>query len=317
MGRYIQQRVLVSIPVLLIITIIAFLLLQAAPGDPLSSYVPPDAPLGAEQREALRRELGLDKPLYLRYFYWLSEAVQGNLGVRAQTWEPVSDAIGRRVGPTLVLMGSALVIGITLGVVLGIVSAIKRYSALDMALSVVAFLGISFPVYLLGLLGLYIFALKLGWLPAGGMTTPGDSGLLDRLKHLILPASLISIQYVASTMRYTRSAMIEVLDQDYVRTARAKGLKEKVIVIRHALKNALMPVITIIGSYIPNLLGGAVFIEAIYSWPGMGRLFIEGVESRDYTLIMGLILILAVMILVVNILVDVAYAIIDPRVRYD
>lgn len=317
MGRYIQQRLLVSVPVLLLITIIAFLLLQAAPGDPLNSYVPADAPLPAEQREALRRELGLDRPLYIRYFYWLSEAVQGNLGISSRNLEPVSDAIGRRVVPTLTLMGTALVIGISAGVVLGIVGAVKKYSLIDMLLTVIAFLGISFPVYLLGLLGLYVFALQLGWLPSGGMNSPGGGGFVDTLKHLILPSLIISIQYIASTMRYTRSAMLDVLEQDYVRTARAKGLKERVILVRHALKNALIPIITIIGSYIPGLLGGAVFIEAIYSWPGMGSLFVEGVESRDYPLIMGLILILAVIILIVNLLVDVAYAVVDPRVRYD
>lgn len=317
MGRYIQQRLLVSVPVLLLITIIAFLLLQAAPGDPLNSYVPPDAPLPAEQREALRRELGLDQPLYIRYFYWLSEAVQGNLGISSRNLEPVSDAIGRRIMPTLTLMGTALVIGITVGVALGIVGAVKKYSAIDNFLTIIAFLGISFPVYLLGLLGLYVFALQLGWLPSGGMTTPGDGGFTDTISHLILPSLIISIQYIASTMRYTRSAMLDVLEQDYVRTARAKGLVERVILMRHALKNALIPIITIIGSYIPGLLSGAVFIEAIYSWPGMGSLFVEGVESRDYPLIMGLILILAVIILVVNLLVDVAYSVVDPRVRYD
>jgi len=317
MGRYIQQRLLVSIPILLLITIIAFLLLQAAPGDPLNSYIPPDAPLPAEQREALRRELGLDKPLYIRYFYWLSEAVQGNLGMSSKNLEPVSEAIGRRIVPTLTLMGTALVAGIVVGIVLGIVGAVKKYSAIDIFLTVVAFLGISFPVYLLGLIGLYIFALRLGWLPSGGMNSPGEGGFVDSVQHLILPAFMISIQYIASTMRYTRSAMLEVMDQDFVRTARAKGLKEKVILVRHALKNALIPIITIVGSYIPGLLGGAVFIEAIYSWPGMGSLFVEGVESRDYPLIMGLILILAIIILIVNLLVDIAYAVVDPRVRYD
>jgi len=318
MGRYIQRRLLVSIPVLFAITVIAFLLLQAAPGDPLNSYIPPDAPLPPEQREALRHELGLDRPLAIRYFYWLWEAMQGNLGVRAQNFEPVSSEIMRRLGPTLLLMGTALATGIALGVVLGVVSAIKKYSFLDMFLTVMAFLGVSFPVYLAGLIGLYVFALRLGWLPAGGMSSPGqDSGLLDYLQHLLLPSVIISLNYVASTMRYTRSAMLEVLDLDYIRTARAKGLKDNVIIVRHALKNALMPVITIIGSYIPGLLGGAVFIESIYSWPGMGRLFLDGVEARDYPLIMGLILILAIVILVVNLLTDVAYALVDPRVRYD
>lgn len=317
MGRYIQQRLLVSLPILLLITIIAFLLLQAAPGDPLNAYVPPDAPLPTEQREALREELGLNEPLYIRYFYWLKEAVQGNLGISAKNLEPVSDAIGRRVMPTLTLMGSALVIGIGVGAILGIVGAVKKYSFIDMFLTVIAFLGISFPVYLLGLIGLYVFALQLGWLPAGGMNTPGEGGFVDTLKHLILPSLIISIQYVASTMRYTRSAMLDVMDQDYVRTARAKGLTENVILVGHALKNAMIPIITVIGSYIPGLLSGAVFIEAIYSWPGMGSLFVEGVESRDYPLIMGLILMLAIIILVVNLLVDIAYAVVDPRVRYD
>jgi peptide/nickel transport system permease protein len=304
---------------LVVITIIAFGLLQLAPGDPLNSYIPPDAPLPPEQREALRRELGLDQPVVIRYFYWLKEAVQGNLGVRSVNFEPVSQAIGNRLGPTLLLMVTALVIGITLGLVLGVVSALKKYSILDMVLTVFAFLGVSFPVYLAGLLGLYLFALTLGWVPAGGMSTPGAAGggFLDVLKHLVLPALIISLNYVASTMRYTRSAMLEVLDQDYVRTARAKGLRENAIVVGHALKNALMPVITIVGSYIPNLLGGAVFIESIFSWPGMGRLFVDGVEARDYPLIMGLILILAIMILIVNLLTDVAYAVVDPRVRYD
>lgn len=318
MGRYIQRRILVSIPLLFVITVIAFLLLQLAPGDPLNSYIPPDAPLPPEQREALRRELGLDKPLVVRYFYWLWEALHGNLGVRAQNFEPVGSEIMHRLGPTLLLMGTALVIGIVLGVVLGVISAIKKYSVLDMFLTVMAFLGVSFPVYLAGLIGLYIFALRLGWLPSGGMSTPGaNDGLLDLLKHLIMPSLIIAVNYIASTMRYTRSAMLEVLDQDYIRTARAKGLMNSVVIGRHALKNALMPVITIIGSYIPNLLGGAVFIESIYSWPGMGRLFLDGVEARDYPLIMGLILILAILILAVNLLTDIAYAMVDPRIRYD
>lgn len=318
MGRYIQRRLLISIPLLFIITVIAFLLLQLAPGDPLDSYVPPDAALDPAQRAALRHELGLDRPLVIRYFYWLWEALHGNLGVRAQNFDPVGSTILHRMGPTLLLMGTALVIGLSLGILLGVISAVKKYSFLDWLLTVLAFLGISSPVYLAGLLGLFIFALKLGWLPAGGMTTPGiNGGVLDLLKHLILPALIIAINYVASTMRYTRSAMLEVLDQDYIRTARAKGLRERVVIDRHALKNALLPVITIIGAYIPNLIGGAVFIETIYSWPGMGRLFLDGVMARDYPLIMGLILILAIVILIVNLLTDIAYAIVDPRIRYD
>ena len=317
MGQYIQRRLALSLPILLVITALIFTLLQLTPGDPLDSYIPPDQPLPEAQREVIRRELGLDRPPVIRYFYWLRETVQGNLGFRSKTPEPVLGAIQRSLGPTLLLMGTAMGIGISLGMVLGVIAALKQYSWLDTALTVFAFLGVSMPVYLAGLIGLYFFAMKLGWFPAGGFSTPGQPAMIgDRLHHLVLPASIISLNYVASTMRYTRSAMLDVLGQDYVRTARAKGLFETIVVQRHALRNALLPVVTIIGTYLPALLGGAVFIESIFSWPGMGRLYLDGVESRDYPLIMGLTLVLAVAILVANLLTDLAYAVIDPRIRY-
>jgi peptide/nickel transport system permease protein len=316
-GQYIQRRLALSLPILLVITALIFTLLQLTPGDPLDSYIPPDQPLPEAQREVIRRELGLDQPPVIRYFYWLRETVQGNLGFRSKTPEPVLGAIQRSLGPTLLLMGTAMGIGISLGMVLGVFAALKQYSWLDTVLTVFAFLGVSMPVYLAGLIGLYFFAMKLGWFPAGGFSTPGQPAMIgDRLHHLVLPASIISLNYVASTMRYTRSAMLDVLGQDYVRTARAKGLFETIVVQRHALRNALLPVVTIIGTYLPALLGGAVFIESIFSWPGMGRLYLDGVESRDYPLIMGLTLVLAVAILVANLLTDLAYAVIDPRIRY-
>lgn len=317
MGQYIQRRVALSLPILLVITALIFTLLQLTPGDPLDSYIPPDQPLPEAQREVIRRELGLDQPPVIRYVFWLRETAQGNLGFRSKTPEPVLGAIQRSLGPTLLLMGTAMGIGISLGLVLGVIAALKQYSWLDTLLTVFAFLGVSMPVYLAGLIGLYFFAMKLGWFPAGGFSTPGQPAMIgDRLHHLVLPASIISLNYVASTMRYTRSAMLDVLGQDYVRTARAKGLFEAVVVQRHALRNALLPVVTIIGTYLPALLGGAVFIESIFSWPGMGRLYLDGVESRDYPLIMGLTLVLAVAILVANLLTDLAYAVIDPRIRY-
>jgi peptide/nickel transport system permease protein len=317
MARYIQRRIVIGIPILLAISVMIFGLLRLTPGDPLDVYLPPDFPVPPETREALRRQLGLDRPLPVQYVYWLKGAIQGNLGVRTKTHEPVAEAITRRIGPTLLLMGTSMVIGITAGVVLGVLSAVRQYSWLDNVLSVFAFLGISMPVYLAGLIGLYVLALRVDWFPAGGFSTPGEPfSFWDRLHHLILPAAIIAINYVAATMRYTRSAMLEVLGQDYVRTARAKGLGERTVVGFHALRNALLPVVTIIGTYIPNVLGGAVFIESIFAWPGMGRLFIEGIEARDYPLIMGLTLILAIVILVANLLTDVAYAVIDPRIRY-
>lgn len=317
MGQYIQRRLLLLIPLLLLVTILSFMLLQLTPGDPLNAYVPPDAPMPAEARARLRHQLGLDKPAAERYFYWLRETVQGNLGVSTSTFEPVRTVIGRRIGPTLLLMGTALVIGVGLGLVFGIVAALRRNTWLDLVLTGFAILGISVPVYLAGLIGLYVFSLRLGWFPTGGFAAPDDGSALDHVRHLILPALIIAIQYIASTMRYTRGAMIEAMAQDYVRTARAKGLKNTTVVTRHALKNALLPIVTIVGSYVPALIAGAVFIESIFSWPGMGQLFIDSVTARDYPLIMGLILVLAIIILVANLLTDIAYAIIDPRIRYE
>lgn len=317
MAHYIQRRLLLLIPLLLLVTILSFALLQLTPGDPLNAYVPPDSPMPAAAREHLRHQLGLDKPAAERYFYWLKETVQGNLGLSTQTFEPVRSVIARRIGPTLLLMGTALVIGVGLGLLCGIVAALRRNTWIDIALTTFAVLGISVPVYLAGLIGLYVFSLRLGWFPTGGFSAPDNGSIADHIRHLILPALIISIQYIASTMRYTRGAMIEALAQDYVRTARAKGLKNSTVVMRHALKNALLPIVTIIGSYVPALIAGAVFIESIFSWPGMGQLFIDSVTARDYPLIMGLILVLAIIILLANLLTDVAYAIIDPRIRYE
>ncbi|MEZ4495201.1 MAG: ABC transporter permease [Thermomicrobiales bacterium] len=318
MGRYIQRRLLISIPILLMVTVLIFGLLQLTPGDPLAAFLPPDSVLPDAQKEALRQQLGLDKPAPVRYLYWLRETAQGNFGYRLKTFEPITEAISGRIGATLLLMGTAMTIGILLGVTLGVIAAVKQYSFLDNVLTIFAFLGVSFPVYLAGLLALYLFSLRFRIFPAGGLATPGEPfSFTDRLEHLILPAAIISINYVASTMRYTRSAMLEVMTADYVRTARAKGLREKAVILRHGLRNALLPVVTIIGAYIPNLLGGAVFIESIFSWPGLGRLYLEGIEGRDYNLIMAMTLILAVVIMIANLLTDIVYGLIDPRIRYE
>jgi peptide/nickel transport system permease protein len=318
MGRYIQRRLLISIPILLMVTVLIFGLLQLTPGDQLTAFLPPDSALPEEQKEAMRKQLGLDRSPPVRYFFWLKETVQGNLGYRTKTFEPITEAISGRIGATLLLMGTAMLIGISLGVTLGVIAAVKQYSVLDNVLTVFAFLGVSFPVYLAGLLALYLFSLRFRWFPAGGMATPGEPfSWSDRLDHLVLPAAIISINYVASTMRYTRSAMLEVMTADYVRTARAKGLREKAVILRHGLRNALLPVVTIIGAYVPNLLGGAVFIESIFSWPGLGRLYLEGIEGRDYNLIMAMTLILAIVIMIANLITDLLYGLIDPRIRYE
>jgi peptide/nickel transport system permease protein len=318
MGRYILRRLLIAIPILFAITLIVFSLQQLSPGDPLNAYLPPDFPLPEAQKEAMRHQLGLDKPFFTRYGYWLKETLQGNLGTSIKTHETVVDAIKGRIGATLLLMGTALTIGTMLGVIFGVVAAVRQYSAIDGILTVFAFLGISTPVYLTGLLALYFFALRLGWFPAGGYSTPGEPfSVSDRLSHLVLPAAIIAINYIAQTMRYTRSAMLEVLSQDYVRTARAKGLSDQIVIVRHAFRNALLPIVTLIGASVPALIGGAIFIESIFGWPGIGRLLLGGVESRDYPIIIGITFVLAIVTLVTNLATDVLYAFIDPRIRLD
>ncbi len=318
MGRYILRRLLIAIPILFAITFIVFSIQQLTPGDPLNAYLPPDFPMPEAQKEAMRRQLGLDQPFLTRYGYWLKETMQGNLGTSIRTHESVNDAIKTRVGATLILMGTALLIGTTVGVIFGVVAAVRQYSAVDGVLTIFAFLGISMPVYLTGLIALYVFALRLGWLPAGGYATPGQPfSLNDRLEHLILPATIIAINYIAQTMRYTRSAMLEVLGQDYVRTARAKGLNDRVVIASHAFRNALLPIVTLIGASVPALIGGAIFIESIFGWPGVGRLLLSGVEARDYPVIIGVTFVLAVVTLLANLLTDVTYALVDPRIRLD
>ncbi len=318
MGRYIFRRLLIAIPILFAITLIVFSLQLLSPGDPLNAYLPPDFPLPEAQKEAMRHQLGLDQPFLTRYGYWLRETLQGNLGTSIKTHETVVESIRTRVGATLLLMGTALVIGTALGVLFGVISAVRQYSILDGILTLFAFLGISTPVYLTGLLALYVFALKFGWFPAGGYSTPGQPfSLTDRLEHLVLPAGIIAVNYIAQTMRYTRSAMLEVLGQDYVRTARAKGLQDRIVIVRHAFRNALLPIVTLIGASVPALIGGAVFIESIFGWPGIGRLLLTGVESRDYPIIVGITFMLAIVTLLANLVTDVVYAVIDPRIRLD
>ena len=317
MGRYIQRRLLITIPILIAITAIIFGLLQLTPGDPLDAYLSPDIVLTKEQRESARRELGLDRPAPIRYLFWLRETARGNLGYRIKTGEPVGTVIKQRIVPTLSLMGSGLLIGIALGIFLGVISAVKQYSLVDFLLTILAFLGASTPAFFAGLIGLYLFSLRLGWFPAGGISTPGQpDSLADRLSHLILPALILSIFQISAIMRYTRSAMLGVLRQDYIRTAQAKGLSRRTAIGVHALRNALIPIVTVIGATIPGLVGGAVFLESIFSWPGMGTLYLDAIAGRDYPLIMGMTFIIATVILAANLLTNLAYAFIEPRIRY-
>lgn len=318
MTTYIFRRVLTSIPILLLISMLVFGLLQLLPGDPLDSYIPPDLGISEEQRQTIRKQLGIDQPPVVQYVIWLGNALQGNLGYRIKNQQPVWEEIQRRVGPTMLLMGLGMGLGVLLGVVFGVIAAMMRYTLVDQVLTIGAFLGLSTPAFLAGLVGMYLFAMRWKIFPAGGYSTPGgDPTFLDVLYHVALPAIILSLLYIAILMRYTRSSMLEVLNLDYIRTARAKGIPESVVVRKHILRNALIPVITVIGANFAQLVGGAVFLESIYSWPGMGQLYLDGVESRDYPLIMGLTLYLASLILLANLVTDVLYGVIDPRIRYD
>lgn len=265
----------------------------------------------------LRARLGLDRPLPVQYLAWLKEAITGNLGYSIKRFDqPVLDLVLSRIGPTLLLMGSAIVIAVVAGVAIGVVSAVRRNSLLDVSFSVLALAGISSPAFLSALIGLYIFSVRLHWMPSGGMLTPGaDFSVGDLLRHLILPASLIAIAQAALITRYMRASLLEVLNQDYVRTARAKGVYEFWVIAKHALRNALLPVVTLIGSTIGLAIGGAIFIESVFNWPGMGLLLVDAVGARDYPVIMGATLVIGACVIVVNLLTDITYAVIDPRIK--
>ncbi len=319
MGQYLLRRLLISIPVLLGITIGTFGIINLAPGDPVAAMISPEAAasLGPDWVKQQREALGLNKPLPVRYALWLKEVAQGNLGFSLKDRQPINQKVLERIGPTLKLMSTALIISLVLAIPLGILSAIKQYSLIDYLATIAGFAAISIPSFFLGLAAIYVFSLKLGWLPSSGMNTVGGTAsLLDSSKHLILPAVVLGLAEAAPLIRYTRSSMLEVIRQDYVNTARAKGLAERTVIWRHALRNALIPLITIVALNLPRLLGGAVIIEAIFAWPGMGTLAITAVQGRDYPVIMAINLITAVLILLSNLLADLCYAIVDPRIKY-
>ncbi|MEM7134003.1 MAG: ABC transporter permease [Chloroflexota bacterium] len=325
MNRYILRRLLQALPVLLGITIITFTFTELAPGDAVSSMLLSQQESGLTgdlDVETLRAKYGLDQPPPVRYLQWMGGLAQGNLGVRIRSRVPVSEEIGRRLPATLQLMLSALLISVVLGIPFGILSALRQYSRLDYFLTTFVFIGISVPGFFAAIAVIYIFAVKLGWFPTSGYSTPGEDfgfwgSLFDKLHHLALPALVLGIESTAAVMRYTRSSMLEVIRLDYIVTARSKGLAQRTVIIRHALRNALLPVITILGLRLPSLFGGAIIIENIFNWPGMGILYLDSVTTRDYPLIMGMVLISALLIVASNLITDLTYAIIDPRIRYE
>ncbi len=318
MGQYVLRRLAISVPVLLVVTIIAFALVDLAPGDPVSAMISPvtRAEMGPEWVEQRKEQLGLNRPLAVQYVLWLKELAQGNFGYSLVSGDAVSDQILGRLGPTLLLRGSAILLGTLIGIPLGVISAVRQYSAIDYLTTVLGFLAISTPTFFLGLALMYIFAVHLGWLPTSGMRTLGvPDSTIDLIKHMVMPVAVLTLAHTPLSMRYARSAMLEALRQDYVTTARAKGLRERVVLVRHALRNALIPLITIIGISLPELLSGAVITETIFQWPGMGLLAMRAVNGRDYPLILGIILVTACLVLISNLIADLLYAVADPRIR--
>ncbi|MGP7818331.1 ABC transporter permease [Niallia sp. 01092] len=315
MFQYIIRRILIAIPVLFGVTIFNFFIIYLAPGNPVDMYLNPDAT--EADIEAKKEALGLNDPIYIQYFRWLNNIIHGDFGFSYTTYEPVLKLIVDRIGPTLLLMGTALLIAYLIAIPVGIISATKQYSWIDYLTTTFSFLGVSIPSFFLGLGGIYVFALVFKILPTGGMFTLGSEGnFADTLIHLILPALILGTSIAGSTVRYVRSSMLEVLGQDYLRTARAKGLKEFVVTNKHALKNALIPIITIIGMEIPVLIGGAVVTEQIFQWPGLGQLTIQSISSRDYPTLMAINFLAAFAVLFSNLLTDVLYSVVDPRIKY-
>ena len=314
---YILRRLATGLLMLVALSILVFVLLRLAPGDPIDAYVNPNVAMSQAEMAALRARLGFDQPLPVQYLAWLRAAATGDLGFSIQrNGVRVLPLVLERIGPTVLLMAAGLAIAIVLGIAAGILSAVRRNSPTDIGFSVIAFFGISSPAFLTAILGLYLFSVVLRWAPSGGMLTPGAPfSIGDLLAHLILPACLLSIGHAALIMRYMRASLLEVLNQDYVRTARAKGVKEFWVIMKHAVRNALLPVVTLIGSTIGIAVGGAIFIESVFNWPGMGLLLINAVDTRDYPVIMGATLIIGACVIVVNLLTDMAYAAVDPRIQ--
>ncbi|HEY0246688.1 MAG TPA: ABC transporter permease [Gryllotalpicola sp.] len=311
--RQILRRLAIGVPVVLGATILNFILVNAAPGSPLNSLVDPEA--GPAVRKQMAERLGLDRPLPVQYGSWLWNALHGNLGFSYENNRPVLDNILERLPATLLLAGTAMVLAYLVGIAIGVVAALRPYGRIDAASSVVGVLGISIPSFILGLLLIYVFALKLHILPAGGMQTLGATGNGGLLQHLVLPVVSLAIFDLAIVTRYTRASMLEVLTEDFIRTANGKGLSALRVVVRHALRNALTPLVTLAGLSLPSLFGGAVVVEVVFQWPGMGQLAVNSVLARDYPTLLGLSLVFSVLVVVGNLIADICYTLLNPKVR--
>jgi len=314
--RYLARRLLLLVPVLAGVSVVIFMVLHLSPGDPVEIMLGSQAT--QEDRARLRAELGLDQPLHVQYGRWLGHVARGDLGRSLWMKRPVLDEVLGRFKATLVLTGTALLLSSLAGVALGVASATRPNSVLDRLSAVASLFGASMPTFWLGIVLMVIFALWLGWLPASGMYAAyGGGDLRDLLAHLVLPTVTLAAASVTIIARLTRATMLETLGQDYIRTARAKGVVERAVVLRHGLKNALIPIVTVVGVQAGYLLGGAVLTETVFAWPGVGTLMVQGILARDFPLVQGCVLVVALSFVLVNLAVDLLYAWLDPRIRYE
>lgn len=317
MFKYIVKRLLQAIPLLIGVSIIGFAMLHLAPGGPLAVYTL-NPTITAQNIEQIKHIFGLDQPIYIQYIKWAYGMFTGNWGYTFFGGRPVFDVIMERVPATLLLMGSGMSLAIIIGMLIGILGAVRRYSVFDYLATTGAMVALSFPTFWFGLMAIFIFALKLGWLPSGGMSTlGGEGGILDLLIHLILPAVVLALALVAIWSRYTRSSFLEVINQDYIRTAKSKGLSRWRVLFRHAFPNAMAPLVALAGIQLPWLFSGALVTESIFGWPGMGLLFVTSLSSKEYPILMGMVMITAIAVIIGNLIADVINAMIDSRIRLE
>ncbi|MDA8253950.1 MAG: ABC transporter permease [Rhodospirillales bacterium] len=316
MTRFLLRRLMQSLVLLWLVSIIGFAVLHLAPGGPLAEFtlIPGMTPA---QLKLIAHQMGLDRPLPVQYWEWFRRMLVGNWGRSYRDSQPVLDVIAAHIGPTLELMVSSTIIAVVLGTWVGVLGAIRRYSVFDYLATVGAMIALSIPTFWFGLVVIYIFSVKLAWLPAGNLYTVGNGSFLDYAVHLIAPSVVLALVTIAIWSRYLRASMLEVVNQDYIRTARAKGVPERTILFRHTIRNALLPMITIAGLQLPTLLSGALVTETVFTWPGMGRLFLDSIGYRDYPVVMGILMFSAILVLLGNLIADLLYAAADPRIRLD
>ena len=318
MGKFLVRRLLQAIPTLLLVSILIFSIIHLAPGGPMAMYaLAPN--VDQAELDRIEERLGLSDPLPIQYVKWLSSYITGDWGLSYKFGRSVWDIVSARIGPTLLLVGTSLLIALFISIPVGIFSALYRNRSVQYVANSVAMLGVSIPTFWLGMLVLLVFSVRIRIIPTGGMISIGSSvtNIPDLAAHLLAPALVLSTLYIAAWSRYTRSSMLEVMGQDYVRTARAKGFTETVVIFRHALKNALLPMVTLVGLQAGALVGGAMITEVVFAWPGMGRLMAESLAGRDYPVLMGSFMLMSVFVIIGNLASDIMYAFVDPRIRLE